>query len=77
MPMSKRVVCPRCQNSVTLTQRLTAGGGSQDVLERHAGRLPWQVCAGSGSDHERRCYCPDDCNCHYSWRPTLCGCQGH
>jgi hypothetical protein len=22
------------------------------------------------------CYCPDDCNCRVSWRPTYCGCTG-
>lgn len=25
----------------------------------------------------RRCFCPDDCSCHYPWRPNLCGCAGH
>jgi hypothetical protein len=25
----------------------------------------------------RRCFCPDDCNCHYLWRPNYCGCKGH
>lgn len=28
-------------------------------------------------EHVRRCFCPDDCNCHYPWRPNLCGCRGH
>jgi len=26
---------------------------------------------------KRECYCPDDCGCHYPWRPTICGCRGH
>lgn len=26
---------------------------------------------------ERRCYCPDDCNCHQAHRPNYCGCRGH
>ena len=25
----------------------------------------------------QRCYCPDDCNCHYPWRPNYCGCRNH
>ncbi len=24
-----------------------------------------------------RCYCPDDCNCHYPWRTNYCGCKQH
>jgi hypothetical protein len=24
-----------------------------------------------------RCYCPDDCNCHYPWRTNYCGCRHH
>ncbi len=24
-----------------------------------------------------RCYCPDDCNCHYPWRQNFCGCRQH
>lgn len=28
-------------------------------------------------DTPRKCYCPDDCTCHYPWRLTLCGCNGH
>lgn len=27
--------------------------------------------------NESRCYCPDDCNCHYPWRTNYCGCKGH
>jgi len=26
---------------------------------------------------ELHCYCPDDCNCHYPWRPNYCGCRQH
>lgn len=26
---------------------------------------------------ERRCYCPDDCNCHHPWRFNYCGCRQH
>jgi hypothetical protein len=24
-----------------------------------------------------RCYCPNDCNCHYPWRTNYCGCKQH
>ena len=26
---------------------------------------------------ERRCFCPDDCNCHYPHRFNYCGCKQH
>ena len=26
---------------------------------------------------DRKCFCPDDCNCHHPWRTNFCGCRQH
>lgn len=41
--------------------------------------LPYdEWCAlAEKSPAPRRCYCPDDCGCHYPWRGNVCGCCAH
>ena len=43
---------------------------SADAFEQMPGQMAMTTEA-------RRCYCPDDCNCHHLWRPNYCGCKGH
>jgi hypothetical protein len=42
------------------------------------GEILWlEASETSEFEVQRKCMCPDDCNCHYSWRTNYCGCKQH
>ena len=61
--------CPRAtSDSYPLTAACTCGAGAIMAMD---GTAEW------GHPAPRKCYCPDDCNCHFDHRPIYCGCTAH